>query len=69
MRRGLAVLGAVVMIIAAVLIRRGIDADGRDGAQADDKTVIVCAADLYCCRSATSGNNTSARTNSNPARC
>ena len=50
MRRVLAVLGAVAMITSAVLVRRAIDDDGGDRAKADDKIVIVCAADLetYC---------------------
>jgi len=51
MRRLLAVFGAVAMIAAAVVIRRGLD-DGGGGnpGKADDKIVIVCAADLeaYC---------------------
>jgi hypothetical protein len=48
-RRVLAILGAVAMIVAAVLIRRQLDEqDGHE--HADDKIVIVCAEDLrtYC---------------------
>lgn len=50
MRRVLAVLGAVAMVAAAVLIRRGLDDGGGANDRADDKIVMVCAADLeaYC---------------------
>ena len=51
MRRVLAVLGAVAMIVTAVGVRRAIENDdGEDGANADDKVVIMCADDLetYC---------------------
>jgi hypothetical protein len=50
MRRVLAVLGAVAMVAAAVVIRRGLDDDGGTDDRANDKIVMVCAADLeaYC---------------------
>ena len=51
MQRVLAVLGAVAMIVTAVVVRRALDDEG-DGerANADDKIVILCAEDLeaYC---------------------
>jgi len=51
MQRVLAVLGAMVMIVTAVVVRRAIDDDGGEvGPNADDKVVIMCADDLetYC---------------------
>ena len=51
MQRVLAVLGAVAMIVTAVVVRRAVDEKGSgDRANANDKVVIVCAEDLeiYC---------------------
>lgn len=46
MRRVLAVIGALGMVAAAVLIRQGLDDDGRPRQHTDTDLVIVCAKDL-----------------------
>jgi hypothetical protein len=52
-RRALAILGAVGMVVVAITVRRGLDDDGGGGGRprgGDDEAVVVCARDLlqYC---------------------